>query len=141
MVHYKSDGVFDASVEKIWKYLTSEQDHQHKAFKSSRTTSTSGNVATVEAEVYNPDGRTTSRATFRHMLNPPEGFETAVTGGPMDGTRFKHTYTALGDRTRVEMEGDFKAVPGMSEAAQLKFLDDFWAQMFDEDNANLRKVK
>ena len=140
MVHYESDGIFDASLEKLWKYLSSEE-HTHSAFKSYRVASESGNEVTIDAELFNPDGKTTSKATFTHRMNPPTSWETTVKGGAMDGAVFKHTYTPMGDKTKVELKGDYKAIPGMSESAQLKMLDDFYTTGFKEDNANLQKMQ
>jgi hypothetical protein len=61
-----------------------------------------------------------------------------MTGGPFDGARFVHTYTPLGDRTNVDLEGDFPALPGMSEAEELAMIDGFFATVFAEDAATLR---
>ena len=55
-------GVFDAPVEKIWKFMNGEV-HQHAAFKNVRMTADG-----FEAEMLHPDGTTTSKASFK--LNP-----------------------------------------------------------------------
>jgi len=59
----------------------------------------------------------------------------------MDGAKIKHTYMPMGNKTKVELKGDFKAISGMAESAQLKMLDDFYTMAFNEDNANLRKTQ
>ncbi len=140
MVHYESDGVFDAPLEKVWKYLSS-MEHTHSGFKSYKVASQSGNEVTIDAEVFNPDGKTTSKAIFKHIMNPPIGWQTTVKGSAMDGAVFNHTYTPIGNKTKVELKGDYKAIPGMSESAQLKMLDDFYTTGFNEDNANLQKMR
>ena len=140
MVHYESDGVFDAPLEKVWKYL-SGTEHTHSGFKSYKVASQSGNEVTIDAEVFNPDGRTTSKAIFKHIMNPPIGWQTTVKGSAMDGAVFNHTYTPMGNKTKVELKGDYKAIPGMSESAQIKMLDDFYTTGFNEDNANLQKMQ
>jgi hypothetical protein len=61
-----------------------------------------------------------------------------MSGGPFDGARFVHTYTPLGERTKVELEGDFPALPGMSEADELAMIDGFFTTLVDEDTATLR---
>jgi ligand-binding SRPBCC domain-containing protein len=139
MIHYTSDGIFDASVENIWNYMTAHE-HRHAAFKSYRVVQTSGNQVTVEAEIYNPD-KTTQNATIKHTMNPPKGFETTISGGPMDGARFSHVYTPMGDKAKVDLEGDFRPIAGMQEADQRKMLDDFFTMAFNEDNANLQKIR
>jgi hypothetical protein len=61
-----------------------------------------------------------------------------MAGGPFDGARLVDTYTPLGDRTQVDLEGDFPELPGMSEADELKLIDDFFGPVFAEDTATLR---
>jgi hypothetical protein len=89
------------------------------------------------AEVYNPDGSTFT-TTIKHKLNPPKGIETTMIGGAFDGARFTHSYTPTGGRTKVDLEGDFPAFPGMSEADELKMIDGFFTMVFAEDMATLR---
>jgi hypothetical protein len=139
MVHYESDGVFDASVDKLWKYLTSE-NHEHSYMKNMKVLSQSGNQVTLEADFRNPDN-TWYKAKLNQSMNPPTGWEGVFSGGPMDGAKIKHTYTPMGDKTKVELKGDFRAMPGLAESAQLKMIDDFFTISFNEDNANLQKMK
>jgi heme-degrading monooxygenase HmoA len=137
-VHYKKDGIatFDAPADKLFRYM-SAGNHPHAAFKSHRLVGVAGNLVTVAAEVYNPDG-STFQTTIEHRLDPPSGLETTMTGGPFDGARFAHSYTPLGDRTRVDLEGDFPALPGMSEAEELAMIDGFLSTAFAEDTETLR---
>jgi alkyl hydroperoxide reductase subunit AhpC len=137
-VHYRKEGIatFDAPTEKIFRYM-SAGDHQHAAFKSHKLVDVAENLVTVEAEVYNPDG-STFKTTIKHTLNPPTGVETTMTGGAFDGARFVHSYTPIGDRTKVDLDGEFPALPGMSEADELKMLDGFFTMAFSEDTASLR---
>lgn len=137
-VHYKRDGIatFDATTDTLFRYMSSG-GHPHAAFKSHRLAGISGDVVTVKAEVYNPDG-STFETTITHRLDRPNGIETAMSGGPFDGARFVHTYTTLGERTKVDLEGDFPALPGMSEADELAMIDGFFTSVFDEDTATLR---
>ena len=137
-VHYKRDGIatFDATTEKIFRYM-SAGNHPHAAFKSHHLVGVAANVVTVEAEVYNPDG-STFRTTIKHRLNPPKGVETTMIGGAFDGARFVHLYTPMGGQTKVDLEGDFPALPGMNEADELKMIDGFFTMVFSEDEATLR---
>jgi hypothetical protein len=141
LVHYKSDGIFDAPIDKLWRYIQSEDDHKHSFLKSSKVLGMSGNTVTVENESYSPDGKTTYMSTATHAMNPPQGMESSIKGGPMDGARWKLTYTPMGDRTKVDMEGDFSPLPGMDEKVMWKMLDDFFTNAFNEDNANLKKMR
>lgn len=139
MIHYTSDGIFDASVENIWKYM-SGHEHKHAAFKSYKAVQTSGNQVTIEAEIYNP-GMTTQKATIKHTMNSTKGFETTIDGGLMDGARFSHAYTPMGEKAKVEIEGDFRPIAGMQEEDQRKMLDTFFTTAFNEDNVNLQKIQ
>jgi hypothetical protein len=55
-----------------------------------------------------------------------------------DGAKFVHSYTPMGQQTRVDVEGDFPALPGMSEAAELAMLDQFFTNSYAEDAETLR---
>ena len=63
--------------------------------------------------------------------------ETSISGAPFGGADFvKHT--PLGERTKVDLEGDFPALRGMSEADELATIDGFFTALVDEDTATLR---
>jgi heme-degrading monooxygenase HmoA len=137
-VHYKKEGIatVDATAEQLFQYM-SAGDHPHAALKSHRLVGVSDERVTLDAEVYNPDG-STFEMRIEHRLDPPNGIETTMTGGHFDGARFVHTYTPIGDRTKIDLEGDFPALPGLSEAEELAMIDGFFTRTFDEDTATLR---
>ena len=137
-VHYKKDAVatFDVPVERIFQYM-SAGNHPHQAFKSHQLVGVAGNLVTVAVEAYNADGSTTEM-TVEHRLDPPTGIVTTMAGGHFDGARFVHSYTPLGDRTQVDLEGDFPALPGISEADELAMIDGFFTMVFGEDAETLR---
>jgi alkyl hydroperoxide reductase subunit AhpC len=139
-VHYKKDGIttFDVPVDQVLKYMTAG-NHRHQAFKSHRLAGVAGNVVTIDAEIYNPDG-STFKTTITHTLNQPKGVVTTMSGGAFDGARFTHTYTAIGNRTKVDLEGDFPAFPNMPEAEELKMIDGFFTMAFAEDTETLRSA-
>jgi heme-degrading monooxygenase HmoA len=112
-LHYEKTNVatFAAPIERIFAYMQNGH-HPHKAFKSHRLAGVAGNLVTVDVEAYNPDGSTTAM-TVEHRLDPPRGIETTMRGGHFDGARFVHSYTALGDGTRIDLAGDFPVLPGM----------------------------
>jgi len=138
-VRYRKDGIaaFDATPETIFQYM-SAGNHPHAAFKRHEVKSVEDNLVTVEAELYNPDG-STSTTSITHRLNVPNGIETKVTGGAFDGARFTHTYTQRGDTTQVDIEGEFPPMPGMSEADQWQMIDGFFTMVFAEDTETLRQ--
>lgn len=142
MAHVKDDGVFDAPLEKIWKFLQDESStaHSHKAIRGMKTLETKGNAMTREVEFVNPDGKTTRKETWRFVMNPPQGFEMEALAGASKGTKYSHRYTSLGNRTRVDVEGDFH-IQGMDEAATRQAALGFLSQVFEEDQANLGRYK
>jgi alkyl hydroperoxide reductase subunit AhpC len=137
-VRYKKDGIatFDTTPDTVFNYM-SAGNHQHAAFKSHHLAGVAGNVVTVEAEIYNPDG-STFNTTITHTLNRPSGVETSMAGGPFSGARFVHSYTPMGGATKVDLDGEFPAFPGMSEADELKMIDSFFTTVFAEDMKTLR---
>jgi hypothetical protein len=137
-IHYTKDGIatFDAAPATIFAYM-SAGGHPHAAFKSYRLAGIDDGVVTVIAEVYNPDG-STFETTIRHRLDPPNGIETTMSGGPFDGARFVHAYTIVGAETKVDLEGDFPLLPGIPEPDELAMIDGFFTAVFAEDAVTLR---
>jgi thioredoxin-dependent peroxiredoxin len=137
-VHYKKDGIttFNAPVEKVFRYM-SAGNHHHQAFKSHRLVGISGNVVTVDAEIYNPDG-STFNTTITHKLNQPKGIETTMAGGAFSGAKFVHSYTPVGGNTKVDLEGYFPAFPDMVEADELNMIDGFFTMVFGEDTESIK---
>ncbi len=142
MVHLRDDGVFDAPIDKIWKYLNDERPgvHNHQSIAGTKTVEQKGNSVVQEMEMRNPDGKTTRMETWRTVMNPPSGFEMESISGISKGTRYSHRYTPLGSKTRVEVEGDFR-MEGMDEATTKNAALGYLAEVFDEDNASLRKYE
>ncbi|HYV95866.1 MAG TPA: redoxin domain-containing protein [Gemmatimonadaceae bacterium] len=137
-VRYRKEGIttFDAPTEKLYRYMQ-VGNHQHQAFKSHNLVSIDGDVVTLAVEVYHPDG-TTGEMTVKHTLDAPRGVQTEMIGGMFSGARFTHTYTEQNNRTRVDLEGEFPALPGMTVAEELKMIDGFFTTIFAEDTATLR---
>jgi thioredoxin-dependent peroxiredoxin len=136
-LRYKREGIatFDVPTDKIFRYM-SVGGHPHAAFKSYDLLATEGNQLTFSAEVYNPDG-TTFDMTVKHTLNAPRSIETQLIGGAFSGARFTISYTPVGSATKVDLDGEFLTVPGMSEADELKMIDGFFTTIFTEDAATL----
>lgn len=139
MVHIKDDGVFDAPVEKIWRYINDEHAHSHGAVKVTGMHDQSEKGLTLDLQVNNPDGSTHSES-WKITMNPPKSMYTEVISGPMKGTKHTHTYTPMGSKTKVEVEGEFVA-QGMDDASTEKAVLGMFEMVFKEDNANLQKFK
>jgi hypothetical protein len=60
----------------------------------------------VEMHAKSPDGKTTFKQTAKFTFNPPKGFDMEFLSGPMVGTKHTHTYTPMGDKTKVEVAGE-----------------------------------
>lgn len=137
MVHILDEGsVFDAPVDKVWKYLRSE-DHKHPSFKNVGR-EVSGNAVTITADrvlMGKP-----VRVKIRNTLYPPVGYVSEHLEGPTAGSRAFAYYIPKGEKTGITVVGDF-VIAGLDEKATR---DAILAQMqitFDEDNANLRQMK
>src|SRR5216117_443554 len=117
MVHIRDEGVFDAPLEKIWKYIGDDTPglHKHRAIPSTKVLSEEGNVVVQEMQMLNADGKGTHWETWRLTMNPPRGYQVEAIAGPTKGTKFAQTYTSMGNRTRVDVEGDW-VVPGADDA-------------------------
>jgi hypothetical protein len=139
-VHYRHEGIatFPAGTDTIYRYM-SRGGHEHAAFKSHSLVGVEGDLVTVEAEVYNPDGSSFSM-TIEHRLDEPRSIETRMIGGAFDGARFTQMYTPVEGGTRLDVEGEFPAMPGMAEADELAMIDGFFTMVFAEDTETLRDL-
>jgi len=142
MAHVKDEGVFDASIEKIWRFLNDPTPgtHAHRAIRSMKTLEAKGNSLTQEMELVNPDGKSTRKETWRFVFNPPQGFEMESLAGASKGTKYAHRYTPMGNRTKVDVEGDFH-FQDLDNAATRQAALGFLSQVFDEDQASLARFK
>ncbi len=142
MVHVTDDGIFDASLEKIWRFIADDREgvHDHKSIASSKVLKQEGNILVQEIERRDPDGRSTHMETWKFTMNPPKGFEMEALAGPTKGTKYTHTYTSMGDKTRVDVSGDFH-VAGLNDASTKKAALAMLEEFFNEDNANLKRYQ
>ncbi len=142
MVKVRDDGVFDAPIDKIWKYLGDETPgiHNHRSIVASRTVESRGSEVVFEWEMRNPDGKTTRKETWRMAMNPPSGFEMEALSGASKGTKYSNRYTPMGPKTRVEIDGEFH-MQGMDDATTRKAALGFLAEVFDEDQNSLRNYR
>src|SRR5205823_11786992 len=87
MVHIRDEGVFDAPLEKIWKYIGDDTPglHKHRAIPSTKVLSEEGNVVVQEMQMLNADGKGTHWETWRLTMNPPRGYQVEAIAGPRRG--------------------------------------------------------
>ena len=131
--------MFDAPLEKIWRFLNDDSSHKHSSLKFSKVLEQTDKGMTSEVEVKNPDG-SWRKETWKLSFNPPKGFSMEMVSGPMKGTKHSHTYTAMGNKTKVVVEGEFVA-QGMDDASLKKAALGMFEQVFNEDSAALKNYK
>jgi ligand-binding SRPBCC domain-containing protein len=139
MVHVTDDGIFDAPVEKVWRYINDGNSHSHSGMKFTKVIEQSDKGMTAEVEVKNPDG-SSHKETWKMTMNPPRAHTTEILSGPMKGSKHTHTYIPMGNKTKVQVEGEFMA-QGMDDASTKKAVLSMFEMVFNEDNANLKKFK
>lgn len=113
--------------------------HQHRAVQFARVIEKTANEMVVETESKSPDGRL-FKGTRRFSFNPPRGFTVEYLTGPQTGTKHTHTYTPMGDKTKVEVSGEFK-IQGLDDEATREATLAWLEESFNEDNTSLRKYK
>lgn len=137
MVFILDEGaVFDAPVDKIWKYLQS-QDHRHASIKTlNREVSSNSVTLTSERNVL---GKT---VTFkvRNALYPPFGIVQEYLEGPLRGSRAFLFYIPKGDKTGVTVVGEY-LMEGFDDDTVRNVVATQAQRVFEEDNANLKEAK
>jgi hypothetical protein len=138
MVFILDEGsVFDAPVDKVWKYLQSEA-HRHNSMKllSREMVSSNAVVITGERKVQGKIVRT----KIKNTLYPPLGYAQEHLEGPTAGSRAFVYYTPKGNKTGITVVGDF-VLSGMDEKGTRAAVMAQLQVTFDEDNANLKNTK
>lgn len=134
MVYLLDEGsVFDAPVDKIWKYLQS-QGHQHHSIKVlNREVSGNSVVLTSERNIL---GKTVI-VKVRNILYPRFGMVQEYLEGPLQGSRAFLYYIPKGDKTGVTIVGDY-IMSGANEQTIREVIEKQAQLSFDEDNENLK---
>ena len=142
MVKIHDEGVFDAPIEKIWKYIQDDTPglHKHRSITSTKVLKEEGNTVVQEMQFVNADGKGTHWETWRLTMNPPRGYQVEAIEGPTKGTKFAQVYTPMGPKTRVDVDGDWRVL-GLDDAAIRKATLAFLEEAFNEDNATLKRYK
>ncbi len=138
MVHVRDEGaVFDAPVEVVWQYLNSGPTHAgaHKTIRNrvAQPAGENAQIATMERHWNGHWVKVVSRITRL----PPLGMVQEFLEGPFAGSRAFLVYRPEGDKTRVDVYGEFTSptIPTKDlEQAALKWL----AESYDEDVPALR---
>jgi hypothetical protein len=138
MVFVVDEGVFDAPIDRIWKYLQSPQDHLHDSIPRTEVLEQEGNTVKIRQTLKTPAGK--EEAVQMMTMDPPFGFRLETLEGSQKGSRNVHTYVPMGNKTKVIVAGDFR-MQGMDETQTKKAILDYLSMVFDEDNRNLQNLK
>jgi hypothetical protein len=138
MVFVVDEGVFDAPIDRIWKYLQSPQDHLHDSIPRTEVLEQKGNTVKIRQTLKTPTGK--EEAVQQMIMDPPFGFRLETLEGSQKGSKNVHTYVPMGNKTKVIVAGDFH-MKGLDETATSKAILDYLSMVFNEDNQNLQKMK
>jgi hypothetical protein len=139
MVYILDEGSeFDAPIGRIWQYLQSEAEHDHKAIKTLGVEMQGDNVMIITNEVTMGMGPA-MRNKLKLTMYAPFGIVQEYLEGPMAGSKNFQYYIPKGDKTGVTVVGEFVG-KGMDDdsvkQAALQLLD----LAFNEDNENLKRL-
>jgi hypothetical protein len=127
---------FDAPIDKVWKYLSSDQ-HRHPSVKLLNR-EVNGNTVVLTSE-RNIMGKT-MLVKVKNTLYPPFGMVQEHIEGPLKGSRAFQYYIPRGGKTGVCVVGDY-VMQGMDDEQSVRQVVLQQAQtVFDEDNSNLKSV-
>lgn len=139
MVHILDEGSeFDAPLDRIWVYLRSEGEHQHKAVRPFSREMQGNNVVILTNEVTMPNMPTT-RNKIKITLYPPFGMVQEYLEGPMTGTKSFLYYTPKGKKTGVTVVGSY-IVSGLDDDMTKRIAMNLLDLVFNEDNDNLKRL-
>ena len=140
MVFIRDEGVFDAPIDKVWKFLGDMSGtHRHEMIQSMTPIDTKGNVTTFNVKTKRPDGKSYTEV-WRMTNFPPEGFMVETLEGPAKGSTNTHTYIPQGNQTKVIVSGEF-VLEGQDEATTRKMTLEYLNNVFNEDSTHLKTYK
>ena len=60
-----------------------------------------------------------------------------MTVGAFDGARSVRDFTSAGCRTKIDLDGDFPVLPGMTVEDELKVVDGIFSMPYEEGTATI----
>lgn len=133
------ESVFDAPLEKIWRFMSTPGDHHKHGSMKNRKIEPEGNSVVLSFEVELPNG-TRTPVRIRSTSLPPVGRMMEYLEGPLAGSKVFSYYVPMGNRTGIHIAGEYvsKTIP----EAQLKsVVMSQLEQSFMEDSENLRNFQ
>ncbi len=139
MVYILDEGSeFDAPIDRIWAYLQSETEHDHRSIKPISMEMQGDNVLVITNEVTMPN-MPVARNKIKLTMYPPFGIVQEYLEGPMAGTKTFQYYIPKGSKTGVTVVGNFTA-SGMDDDMTKHIAMSVLELAFNEDNENLQKL-
>jgi len=131
---------FEAPIDKVWKLSQAHQtdlEKIHPDMKDSRTETVSetSNIVSYESDMQGQTIKNKIKITILYPL----GMAFEFLEGPMAGSKFFNYYIPKGNRTGVNVVGDFVS-PGMSDEMLKQTVLSFFEHGFNEDVAYLKKM-
>jgi len=137
MVYILDEGsVFDMPIDRIWKYLQS-QEHNHPSFKMLGREMEGNSVTLTSERVFMGKA---ARFKVRNTLYPPFGMVQEYLEGPMAGSKAFLYYIPKGEKTGVTLVGDY-VVKGLDDKATREAVLAAAEVTFNEDNATMKKAR
>jgi len=130
--------VFDAPIDKIWKYITTANNDQHNHTSMMNVQySIEGEHPILAFETEGPGGSKMKQKLKLTML-PPTGYLMEYVEGPLKGSKAMQFYHAMGDKTGITVAGEFVSTimpENMIHGMVMQQLE----MAFNEDQVNLKK--
>ncbi len=129
---------FKGPVDKVWKLNASEGQHPHASLRNYAAQPAGENsmIVTWEHTVAGKNEKSKVKLT----LFPPLGYSMEFSEGPFAGSKTFQYYKPKGQKTGVDVIGDWRS-PSLSEDALKKEAVKFLEAVFKEDEENLKNLK
>jgi hypothetical protein len=127
MVYLKDEGSeFEAPIDFVWKYIFGGEAHDgaHKTTRNSKIKKVSDITIDYASERYLRGKWAPDR--MRITMVPPISVTTEWLDGVLAGSKFVYVYKPQGERTRIDVYGEFTSktlTPEEVETAAREFLD------------------
>jgi len=138
MVHIKDEGSqFDAPIDMVWKFIQSPEDHgrSHASTRNQQVKPLNEHSMVISME-QNMNGQWVKVAN-RITVAPPLGMVIEVLEGPMAGSKMINVYTAKGNKTGIDVYGDFMSNQIPAHMLEPAVRDNLQA-VFDEDSRAIK---
>jgi hypothetical protein len=140
MVHIRDEGAyFDGSIQTVWRFLNSEPHSlAHKSVRN-RQVKDVGDITNLVTLERNWNGKWV-KVVNRITVLPPLGTMMEALEGPFAGTKAFTVYTPEGDRTRVDVFGEFLSPsipPAEVKDAAMRWLE----ESYNEDARAIKSMQ